>query len=392
MPIRNLISERQVELPVSTIGKLLEMVTEKKDVISLGPGEPDFDSPKHIIRAAKKYLDRGYTHYSPPTGRSDLKEAIIKKLKRDNKIIAKPENIVITTGSTEAILLTLMCTLDPGEGAIITDPGFLAYKPTVEILNGVPISVPLYESEGFQLNVDRMKELIIPEKTNVLIINTPCNPTGTVLSKKTLEEIADFVVEYNIIVISDEAYEKFVYGDAKHISIGSLNGMNKHAVTLHSFSKTYAMPGFRLGYAVGPKNLIQAISKVHTFTTLCAPTISQLTAIDALNGPQNSVEKMLKEYDRRRKLILSRLNEIGGFRCLEPKGAFYVFPNISEFGMKSLDFARWLLENAKVAVVPGTEFGKRGEWFIRCSYATSYELIEKALDRIERSVKKFKKK
>ncbi len=385
--LRRGISERSEELPVSTIGKLLKIAVESKDVISLGPGEPDFETPKHILRSAKTWLGKGYTHYSPPGGRKELKEEIVRKLKKDNGISAGPEQIMVTTGSTEGILLALMCTIDPGEGVIITDPGFLAYKPTVEVLNGTPISVPLYEKDGWQIDVDRMKEMIIPEKTNAMIINTPTNPTGTVYTKRVLEEIADFAREYDILVISDEAYEKLVYGDSKHVSIGSLNGMEDYVMTLHSCSKTYAMAGFRLGWAVGPEKIIRLMTKLHIFTSLTAPTVSQLAATDALRGPQKCVEDMRKEYDRRRKLIVKRLNGMG-LVCKEPKGAFYAFPSIKDFGMKSLGFSEWLLKEGKVAVVPGTEFGGHGEGYVRCSYATEYGLIEKAMDRMEKALKK----
>ncbi len=388
--LRNIIAERYEELPVSTIGRFLKIAAERKDVISLGPGEPDFDSPVHIIKAAKKHLDERYTHYSPPGGRYRFKEAIIKKLKKDNGISVGHENIIVTTGSTEAILLTLVSTIDPGEGVLIPDPGFLAYKPTVEVLNGLPLSVSLHEEDNFEIDVEKMENVVVPKKTRVLIMNTPSNPTGTVFSKKVLEEIADFVRKHNLLVISDEAYEKFVYDDAKHISIGSLNGMEDYVMTLQSFSKTYAMPGFRIGYAAGPEKIVKAMIKLHIFTTLCAPTISQVTATDALKGDQKCVEKMRREYDRRRKMIVKRLNEIPGFCCINPKGAFYAFPNVKSFGMKSLAFSEWILKNAKVAVIPGTEFGEFGEGYIRLSYATSYELIEKALDRIENAVKKLK--
>jgi len=386
--MRRIISERWEELPVSTLGKLLQIAVESKDIISLGPGEPDFVTPSHIIRAAKKALTEGQTHYSPPGGRKDLKELIAKKLKRENGIDAGPDNIVVTAGSTEGLIMTLMCTIDPGEGVIITDPGFLAYKPMVEILNGMPISVPLYEKEGWQPDVDRMKDLIVPEKTNAIIINTPCNPTGTVYTKKTLEEIADFAVEHDLIVLSDEAYEKLVYGDAKHTSIGSLNGMEERVVTLHSFSKTYAMAGFRVGYAAGPERIIKAMVGLHIFTTVSAPTVSQFAATEALRGSQKATERMRKEYDRRRKLIVKRLNEMG-LSCSRPEGAFYVFPNIKHLGMHALRFSEWLMKVAKVAVVPGTEFGQHGEGYIRCSYATDYHLIERALDRMERAIKKL---
>jgi aminotransferase len=387
--MRKIISEREEELPVLTIGKLLHIAEENKSIISLGPGEPDFSAPKNIIRAAKRALDKGLTHYSPAAGRSDLKEAIIRKLSRDNKIHANPENIVITTGSTEAIMLALMCSIDPGEGVMVPDPGFLAYRPSVEALNGMPLSIPLHEEDGFQLDVETLEKVIIPEKTNALILNSPSNPTGVVYSRKVMEEVAGFAMEYDLLIIADEAYEKLVYGDAKHVSIGSLNGMEDRVLTLQSFSKTYAMPGFRLGYAVGNAKLIAAMTKLHLFTSLCAPTISQVAAIEALKGPQVSVKRMVKEYDRRRRMIVKRINEIPGFRCAEPKGAFYVFPNISYYKMKSLEFSEWLLKNAKVAVVPGTEFGRMGEGFIRCSYATAYPKIEKAMNNIERAVKRL---
>jgi len=385
------VSEREMQLPVSTIGDLIKIAAESKGIVSLGPGEPDFDSPRNIINFACKKLREGFTHYSPPGGRSELRVAVAKKLKRENKIDVPPEQIIVTCGSTEAILLNLICTIDPGEGVLIPDPGFLAYKPTVEILNGMPLCVPHNESDGFQFSIEEAERVVVPEKTKVMIINTPSNPTGVVFKRRVLEEIADFVCEYDLVVISDEAYEKLVYEKEKHISIGSLNGMGERTLTLQSFSKTYAMPGFRVGYAAGPEQVINAMKKVHIYSSICAPTISQLAALEALRGPQTAVGKMVEEYDRRRRLITRRLNEVPGFSCVKPKGAFYVFPNIKEFGMRSLDFSRWLIEKARVATVPGTEFGRCGEGYIRCSYATSYKKIEIALDRIERVVKSFKK-
>ncbi|MBN2043222.1 MAG: pyridoxal phosphate-dependent aminotransferase [Candidatus Aenigmarchaeota archaeon] len=383
---KEIISERETELPVSTIGELIKLAEEGKGIISLGPGEPDFDSPKNIISEACKKLKSGFTHYSPPGGRADLREEISKKLRRENKIDVSPDHVVVTCGSTECILLSLVCMIDPGEGVLIPDPGFLAYKPTVEILNGMPLSVPHHERDGFQFNVEEAKRVIVPEKTNVIIINTPSNPTGVVFGKKILEEIADFAIENDLIIISDEAYEKFVYDDERHVSIGSLNGMSERVITLQSFSKTYAMPGFRIGYAAGPENLINAMERVHIYSSICAPTLSQIAAIEALRGPQGSINKMASEYDRRRKMMIRRLNDIPGFSCVNPKGAFYAFPNIKKFKMDSLKFSRWLLKEAMVAVVPGTEFGKMGEGYVRCSYATGYGKIETALDRIEKVV------
>jgi aspartate/methionine/tyrosine aminotransferase len=335
-------------------------------------------------------LDRGFTHYTAIGGMLDVKEVIAKKLRKENKIKVNPEQIIITVGAKESILLSLMTFIDPGESVIVPNPGYLAYIPMVESLNGVPLSVQLNQDEGFEYNLDKVKQLMHPKKTRILILNSPSNPTGTVFSKKKLEEIADFVVEHGLIVISDEAYEKFVYDNTKHVSIGSLNGMEDYVISIFSFSKTYAMPGFRVGYAAGPENAIKAMTRLKLGTTLSTPTISQLSAIKALQGTQAPVRKMIKEYNRRRKLVMKRLDEIPGFKTLEPKGAFYVFPNIRSFGMTSVEFARFLLRNAKVLVVPGTEFGKYGEGFIRISYATAYNLIEKAMDKIESALQRFK--
>ena len=254
----------------------------------------------------------------------------------------------------------------------------------------MPLILDLKEEEGFQIAKEDLERTILPEKTKAIIINTPGNPTGVVFSRKTLEEIADFAVEYDLLIISDEAYEKFVYDEAKHISIGSLNGMDSRVLTLHSFSKSYAMPGFRLGYAAGPKEVINGMKKLHIFSSVCAPTISQIAGLHALSGNQECVEEMRKEYDRRRKMIVKRVNEIDGFSCVKPEGAFYVFPNIKDFGLSSYEFAEKLLKEARVAVVPGTEFGRNGEGFVRLSYATAYEKIEEAMDRIEKWAREFK--
>ncbi len=387
---RRIISEREEELPVSTIGELIKIAEEERGIISLGPGEPDFDSPRNIVNYACKKLKEGHTHYSPPGGREDLREAIVKKLRRENRISVSPDQVIVTSGSTECILLSLLCTTDPGEGVMIPDPGFLSYKPTVEMLNGMPISIPHHERDGFQFSVEEAERVIVPEKTNILMINTPSNPTGVVFGKKTLEEISDFAVQNDLMIISDEAYERLVYGNEKHISLASLNGMEDRVITLHSFSKTHAMPGFRVGYATGPEEIVSAMKKLHVYSSICSPTVSQFAALEALRGNQSHVKKMVKEYDRRRKFIVKRMNDLPGFHCTEPMGAFYAFPNIKGFGMSSYEFSRWLLKEAMVAVVPGTEFGRMGEGHVRCSYATSYKKISAALERIEKAVRKIK--
>ncbi len=383
------ISERFLNLPSSIFARIMKIASEDKSVISLGPGEPDFTTPRHIIKHAQKKLSQGYTHYSAPAGRTELKEAIAKKLRKENKIKASPDEVIVTCGSQEALLLGTLSLIDPGEKVLVPNPGFLAYIPMVETINGVPVSVPLLESEGFEFNPDTVKKLI-DKRTRILLINTPSNPTGRVLKKKTLEELADIAVDNNLIIFSDEAYENIIYDNQKHISIGSLNGMKNHVVSLFTFSKTQAMAGWRLGYATGPKDIIQSMVKMHIYTTVCAPTIAQIAGYKALTSKQDYIEKMRKEYDRRRKLIIKRIEEIPRISCLKPEGAFYAFPNIKELNMSSAKVSDFLLKKAKVLTVPGTEFGKDGEGYIRLSYATEYKKIEEALNRIEKAIKSLK--
>lgn len=381
------ISERELELPDAVIGKLLKIAAEDKSIISLGPGEPDFKTPAPILTYAKKIIQKS-THYTAPSGRTDLKEAIARKLRKENKIKADAEDIMIATGSQEALFAAFLSTLDPSEQVILPNPSYLAYIPAIELVNGSPVYVKLEEDNNFEINPEKIKEVIDKKKTKVILINSPSNPTGNVLSKKTLERIADIAVEYDLYIFSDEAYEKLIY-DRKHISIGSLNGMEKYVVTFQTFSKSYAMCGFRLGYACGPEDLIEAMAKSAHYITICAPHISQLLAMKALTLPKRYIERMRKEYDRRRKFIVKRLNQLG-LKTNYPHGAFYTFSNITSVTSKnSFDFARELLNKAKVAVVQGTEFGRYGEGFIRCSYATDIKLIAKAMNRIERFLKKY---
>lgn len=378
---RSIISERESELPPSNIGKLLKIAEESKTIISLGPGEPDFPSPPNIIRAAQAALRNKQTHYAPVEGRSDLKEAIIKKLRRENRISAGMENVLVTTGSTEGLLLGLMATMDPGEAVFTPDPGFLAYQPMIEILNGIPLRYCLHEETAFAPQVADLNHFLLPEKTNALILNTPSNPTGAVYSKRVLEAVAEFAIENDLLILSDEAYERFVYDDAKHISIASLNGLEDRVLTLHSFSKTYAMPGFRLGWATGPEQLIKAMSKLHVFTTLSSPTVSQVAGIEALSTRTvPAIQRMLREYDARRRFLVPKLNKMG-LRCSMPKGAFYAFARVPD-EQSSQQFAEWLLKKG-VACVPGPEFGRHGEGYVRFSYATALPKIQAAVKRME---------
>jgi len=381
----HMVSERVAELPHSIFSKFVGLIS--KGVISLGPGEPDFTTPQHIIKAAKKAMDEGYTHYPPTAGYPDLLEALANKLKKTNgiKVDDPQKQICVTCGSTESLLLSMFSTVDPTEAVLIPDPGFFAYGPMLEIMDAEPIPYGLSDADGFQIDIDQMKKLIRP-KTVGIVLNTPSNPTGTVLKRSVLEEIADIAVDNNLMIISDEAYEDFVFNGQKHVSIGSFNGMEDYVVTNFSFSKSYAMAGFRVGYAVGPQKFIETMSKDHVYTSVSAPAISQRAALAAVTGPQKCVEDMRKEYEKRRNYMLKRLD---GINCLEvktkPEGAFYVFPRVHSLGkMDSEKFSLWLMKEAKVTTIPGGEFGRMGEGFIRLSYATDIKLIAEAMDRFEK--------
>lgn len=381
------ISEREYDLPNAVIGKLMKAAVEDKSVISLGPGEPDFDLAEPLVESVKKHAATS-NHYSPPGGIVELREALVKKLKKDNKIEAHPDNITVTNGSQEALLLATACTLDVSEQVIIPNPSYLGYLPMFELFNAFPVALEVKAEDGWHVNPDEIKKLI-NKKTKAILINSPGNPTGNVLPKKILEEVADIAVDNDLYVFSDEAYEKLVYGK-KHHSMGSFNGMSKNVVTMHTFSKTYAMCGYRVGYAVGPTPLIEAMNKAHVYTTSCAPTLSQKVAVDALKLKKSYLDNMVKEYDRRRKMIVKGLNQIG-LKTVTPNGAFYTLSDISHLSDDSFKFSFDMLKKAKVGVVPGREFGRFGEGYIRCSYATDYNQIEEALGRMDKFISKIKK-
>ena len=374
------ISERDLQLPDAMISKMLKLVNENKKIISLGAGEPDFPAPLAVVRQTKKIADK-CSHYSPASGRIELKEAIIKKLKNENKIKAGLDNITVTTGSQEALLLAASCTMDVSEQIIVPKPSYMGYVPTFMLLNIFPIWMELSDENGFEINPDALKKLI-NKKTKAIVLNTPANPTGNVISKKILEEIADIAVQNDLYVFSDEAYEKIIYDNAKHVSIGSLNGMENNTVSFFTFSKSYAMCGYRLGYCVAPENLAKEMKTAHIYSTISAPTISQMLGITALKSCEPYVRKMVKEYDRRRRMIVKRLNDMG-LPTIMPKGAFYSFSKIDG---NSTKFAENLIEEQQVAVIPGSDFGTDN--YIRCSFATDYTKIEKAMDRIEKFIRK----
>jgi len=388
MILNRYVSERMYSLPVSGIRVIFEKARRMKDVIRLEIGEPDMDTPFHVKEAAKKALDEGFTHYTPFSGFEDLREAIAEKVKVENGIEADPEReVIVTPGACSSVYCAILSIVNPNEEVLVPDPGWPHYDPCVRMAGGTPVHYPQLEENDFRVNPDDLA-IRVNENTKAILINSPNNPTGAVLTRKDLEGIAQIARENDLLVISDEVYEKIVYDDAEHVSIASLPGMRERAVTINAFSKTYAMTGWRLGYAIAPAEIVTEMAKLVLYTSTCATSMGQRAAITALKGPQNFVVEMVKEYKRRRDFVVKRLNEIEGMSCKLPKGAFYVFPSIKELNMSSLDCTYYLLDHAKVSVVPGTGFGEYGEGYVRISYATSLENLEKAMDRIEEALRR----
>jgi aminotransferase len=361
-----------------------------RDVIRLEIGEPDFDTPNHIKEAAKKALDEGFTHYAPFAGFEELRVAIAEKAKIENDIEADPRReIVVTPGACSALYCAVLSVVNPGEKVLIPDPGWPHYEPCVKMAGGIPEHYPLLEENDFRADPHDLIRRV-DKNTKAIIINSPNNPTGSVLTKGDIEGLAQIARENDLIVISDEVYEKIVYDDVHHISIASLPGMYERTITINAFSKTYAMTGWRLGYAIAPAEIITQMAKLVLYTSTCANSIGQRAAIAALKGPQDCVVEMVKEYKRRRDFLVRRLNEIEGVSCKLPKGAFYVFPNIKKLGMPSLECAHYILEHAHVSTVPGSGFGEHGEGYLRISYATSLENLEEATNRMEVAIKNLR--
>ncbi|KUH32403.1 aromatic amino acid aminotransferase [Thermococcus celericrescens] len=382
------LSDRLELVNPSEIRKLFDLAQGVEGLISLGIGEPDFDTPEHIKEYAKEALDKGMTHYSPNAGIMMLREAISEKLREQNGIEADPRSeIMILVGANQAFILGLAAFLKEGEEVLIPSPMFVSYAPAVILAGGRPVEVPTYEENEFRLSVDDL-EKHVSEKTRALIINSPNNPTGAVLTKKDLEEIADFAVEHDLIVFSDEVYEHFVYDGVKNHSIASLDGMFERTITINGFSKTFAMTGWRLGFVAAPSWVIEKMARFQMYNATCPVTFVQYAAAKAIHDPRSweAVEEMRQEYDRRRNLVWKRLNEIG-LPTVKPKGAFYIFPRIRDTGLSSNEFSELMLKEARVAVVPGSAFGNAGEGYIRISYATAYEQLEEAMDRMEKVLK-----
>lgn len=363
-------ASRVKDIQLSEIRKIFEVADE--DTINLGIGEPDFSVPDHVREAVKDAVDEGLTHYTSNMGMEELREAIADKLKSENRVHAEPESIIVTVGASEAIFMCTQALLDMGDHALIPDPGFLSYDACVRLSGAVSIPVPLSMDEGFSMSPERVESLITGD-TRVIIMNSPSNPTGSVMGKDDVKGIAEIAEDNDLIIISDEIYEKIIY-DGKHYSPAQFTD---NALIVNGFSKTYAMTGLRIGYVAGCEDIIEELLKVHQYNTACAPSISQYAALAAIRGPQNCVKAMVDEFRRRRDLMFRSLTDMG-LECVLPGGAFYMFPYAGD----SEEFTRLSLE-AGVAVVPGSAFGNEGKGYIRMSYATSYELIEEAMERLK---------
>ena len=379
--MRNFISTRVDLTPPSGIRKFFDIAATMPNVISLGIGEPDFVTPESILQSGIASLQRGETSYTSNSGTLELRNALSRHLQRLYGVVYEPESeILITVGVSEALYLGLTAVLNPGNEVIIPEPCFVAYAPEVTFANGVPVMVPTFVADNFQVTAATIAAAITPE-TKAILLGYPNNPTGAVMTRRVMEEIAAVAEQHDLLVISDEIYDQLVYG-IEHVCVPSLPGMRERTILLGGFSKNYAMTGWRIGYACTNPELLAAMRKVHQYTIMSAPTTAQAAAVVALEEGHEHVERMRREYDRRRRLIVDGFNTLG-LDCFEPRGAFYAFPSIRRSGMSSDDFAMTLLAEEEVALVPGDAFGASGAGFVRASYATAYEKIEEALNRIE---------
>ena len=390
--MRDPLSKTIVNIQPSGIRKFFDIVSEMEDAISLGVGEPDFDTPWHIRDEGIYSLEKGRTFYTSNAGLKELKVEIAKFLKRRYELEYNYNNeILVTIGGSEAIDIALRAMLDPGDEVLIPQPSYVSYVPCAILANGTPVIIELKAENEFRLTAEELEAAITP-KTKILVLPFPNTPTGAVMERKDLEAIAEVVIKHDLFVLSDEIYSELTYvEDAKHVSIASLPGMKERTIVINGFSKSHAMTGWRLGYACGPEVIIKQMLKIHQFAIMCAPTTSQYAAVEAMRNGDEDVAAMREEYNGRRRFLMHRFKEMG-LECFEPFGAFYVFPCIKEFGMTSDEFATELLKAKKVAVVPGTAFGDSGEGFIRISYAYSLDNLKLAIGRIEEFITELREK
>ena len=386
--MRNPLADKVVEIKPSGIRKFFDIVSEMDDVISLSIGEPDFDTPWHIRDEGIYSLEKGRTFYTSNAGLKELKEEICHYLKRKHGVEYNPKNeVFVTVGGSEGIDAALRAMLNPGEEVLIPQPSYVSYEPCAILAGGVPVIIELKAENEFRLTAQEL-ENAITDKTKILILPFPNNPTGAIMERKDLEAIAEVIIKHDIFVISDEIYSELTYKE-KHVSIVEIPGMLERTILINGFSKAYAMTGWRLGYACGPEAIITQMLKIHQFAIMCAPTTSQYAAVEALRNGDDDVDEMRGAYNQRRRYLMHAFKEMG-LDCFEPFGAFYVFPCIKEFGMTSDEFAVKFLQEEKVAVVPGTAFGDCGEGFLRISYAASMENIKTAMERLAEFIERLR--
>jgi aminotransferase len=384
--MRDFVARRIAAVPPSGIRRFFDIAATMDDVISLGIGEPDFVTPKEILDAGIRSLEKGETHYTSNSGILELRQAIAENLERLYGARYEPRSeVLVTVGVSEALYLALTAVLDPGDEVIVPTPCFVAYQPEVIFAGGVPIPLRTALEDEFQARAPAVEALLTP-RTKALLLGYPNNPTGAVMSRPNLQALADLAERHDLLVISDEIYDRLVYADHQHVCFASLPRMRDRTITLGGFSKDYAMTGWRIGYAAAPAPLLAEMRKIHQYTIMSSPTTAQVAAVQAIQAGEEHVRSMVAEYDRRRRLIVAGLNELG-LPTFEPRGAFYAFPAISATGMDDETFAERLLQEERVAVVPGSAFGADGN-HVRCSYATAYERIEEALERIRRFMRR----
>ncbi len=388
--MRNFLSDKVINIKPSGIRKFFDIVSEMKDAISLGVGEPDFDTPWHIRDEGIYAFERGKTFYTSNAGLKDLRTEISNYINRTQGVKYDPNGeIIVTVGGSEAIDIGLRAIINANDEVIIPQPSYVSYEPCAILADAKPVIINLKAENEFRLTPEELLGAIT-DKTKVLILPYPNNPTGAIMEKEDLEKIANIIIEKDILVMSDEIYSALTYKD-KHISIASIDGMKERTILINGFSKAYAMTGWRLGYACGPKDIIKQMTKIHQFAIMCAPTTSQYAAIEALRHGDEDVENMRRSYNQRRRYLMHEFKEMG-LECFEPFGAFYVFPCIKEFGMTSEEFATRFLKEEKVAVVPGTAFGDCGEGYLRISYAYSIDNLKIAIERLKHFITKLRNK
>jgi aminotransferase len=384
--MRNFISKRIQSVPPSGIRRFFDIAATMKDVISLGIGEPDFVTPTPILHAGIRSLRLGDTHYTSNSGTMELRQAVSVQIKHLYDVAYDPEEeVLITVGASEALHLALSAILDPGDEVIVPEPCFVAYTPEVIFADGVPVTVPTYVQNNFQVTGEEIERAVTP-RTKAILIGYPNNPTGAVMSREMLVRVGEVARKHDLLIISDELYSRLVY-HREHVCVPSLPGLRERTVLINGFSKGYAMTGWRLGYVAAPKNLMAAMRKIHQYTIMSAPTMSQAAGLEAIQRGEYYVREMLTEYNRRRELLVQGLNSLG-LDCFEPQGAFYAFPSVAKTGMDDGQFSETLLLEEQVAVVPGSAFGPSGKGFVRLCYATAYEKIEQALYHMQRFMRR----